>query len=166
MKRGLMYLSLFLMISCKFQTELPPASDNPAAMNGIWELTAVECADGASRVWSNQVSQHPVNARRQVNNGQTIDYVVDSESCLQTTTGHLVRQGGFLFQYFGYQKYCNEKCGSKISGCGPLNTNSLARIQVIGEEMLISENDSGMCAGGGQAGPVTQRYKLLSKKIQ
>ena len=166
MRRGLMFLTLFLMISCRLSSEPPPATDKMDAMNGLLELSAVECGDGQSRAWTAQMSQHPVNSRRQVNNGQTIDYVVDSEKCLQTTTGHLVPQGNFLFQTFGYQKYCSDQCGNKISGCGPLNTTGLARIQIVEEEMLVSENDTGLCSGSGQAGPITQRYKLLSKKIQ
>jgi hypothetical protein len=136
------------------------------AMNGLWELSAVECGDGPSRFWDQQMAQHPVNARRQVNNGQTIDYVVDSSNCLQTSTGHIVAQGNFLFTRFGYQKYCNEKCGTSIGDCGPLNTTGLTRIQVIENQMLVSENDSGICSSAGQSGPLTTRYKLLSKKIQ
>lgn len=140
-----------------------PATDNLDAMNGLWELVTVECGDGVSHGWERSKLQNPLNARRQVNNGQTIDYVVDSSSCMQTTNGHLISQGNFLFQYFGYQKFCSEQCGTKVSGCGPLNSSSLARIQIFEKEMLVSSNDPGICAADGQPGPLTYKYKLISK---
>ncbi len=151
------------MISCKFQSGQPAATDKIEAMNGLWELSAVECGDGPSRLWEQQSHQNPVNARRQVNNGQTIDYVVDSSKCLQTSTGHLVSQGNFLFTTFKYQKYCNESCLGRVSDCGPSQATSLARVQIVENEMLVSENDSGICGKSGQPGPVTTRYQKILK---
>lgn len=160
-KRVVSILMLILLASCRDHGVPQAARDDMASINGLWELVAVECADGPSLSWQQLMSQRPINSRKHVNNGQTIDYVVDSNNCLQTTTGHIVPQGRFLFNRFGYHRYCNEACGSAAIGCGPQNSETMTRIQVLGDEMQISENDPGLCARSGQRGPLTTRYKKL-----
>ncbi|HEX4924311.1 MAG TPA: hypothetical protein VFV50_09500 [Bdellovibrionales bacterium] len=166
MKRLVSILMVILLISCRDQGGPQAARDDMASINGLWELAAVECADGPSLYWEQLMSQRPINSRKHVNNGQTIDYVVDSNNCLQTTTGHIVPQGRFLFTRFAYQRYCSETCGTSAPGCGPQNTETMTRVQVIGEELLVSENDPGICSKAGQAGPLTTRYKKIQMRKQ
>jgi hypothetical protein len=149
------------MAACNGGGAKPLPTDSMASLNGSWELQSIDCGAEPSVLWKEMMAAHPLSARKYVNNGQTIDYVVDSDNCLQTTTGAIDPQGSFLFNKFGYQKYCNSSCNQAKMKCGPISTSNLARIQVVGKEMTISENDDGTCRQRGQVGPVTARYLRL-----
>jgi hypothetical protein len=166
--RGLFWLIpfVFLIFSCNDGQSLK-ATDSLNSMNGTWELAAAECGDGPSQYWAQVMESHPVNVRKHVNNGQTIDYVIDSSNCLQTITSHIVPEGNFLFTKYGYQKHCSDACSpDQKKKCGPINTTGFARIQVIGNEMQISEKDDSACKKRSQPGPLTLRYRLIKESIK
>jgi hypothetical protein len=156
-------LFVFLVFSCN-ENQNQTATDSLNSMNGTWTLEAAECGDGPSLYWAQVMESRPVNVSRYVNNGQTIDYVIDSASCLQTITSHIVSEGGFLFTKYGYRKNCSETCSvEQKKKCGPINTTGFVRIQVLGKEMLITEKDDSACKKKGQPGPLTLRYRLIQE---
>ena len=157
---------LFCLISCKgYESYQVVPTDNLSSMNGIWELKAVECGSERSVGWDDRMSRHPLNIRKKVNNGQTIDYIVDSAKCLQTSVGHIEPKGQFVFTHFGYQKYCSETCNTSVVKCGPLNSSELVRMAIKGDQMIVQHNDNAVCSQAGQSGPLTLKYRLLHWQI-